>query len=118
MIGDGQNAARKVVVFRPKVEQRFSGSAAHFPGEASERREAAAIFVYLDGAISREFFKACLQFSRKVHAADYKVLYVALRLFFPRSKQNARDANRRFLDVPGGRNVFERDLEVAGGSWS
>jgi hypothetical protein len=72
VIGDGEDAAREIVIFRPEMQERLFGDAAHFPGKPGERGDAATIFANLNPACDGEFLETRLQFGGEVHAEEYK----------------------------------------------
>ena len=49
MIGDGEDAAGKVVLLRPKMQERLLRGAADLPRERREHGAATAILAKLDG---------------------------------------------------------------------
>src|ERR1700687_234266 len=75
VIGDGQNAARKVVFGGPHMEQRLLRRAAHLPGKAGQSDYASAVFADLHVRRGGKFAESGFQFYGELHARDYKTGY-------------------------------------------
>jgi len=71
VIGDGQNAARKVELLRPQMQERLFTAAAYFPGHPRKDRNSAAVFKNFNGPGSGKLLEARSQFSSEFHALDY-----------------------------------------------
>ncbi len=89
------------------MEQRLLRCAAHFPGKASERSHASAVFADLDGRRGGKFAESGFQFCGELHVRNYKTGYpqlVLLRGYYcleaAKSKPVTRTAGcRMFHDV-------------------
>jgi hypothetical protein len=55
MIGDGQDPARKIALFRPKAQERFCRRTPEFPGECAESSDPSAILAHFDRFRRGEF---------------------------------------------------------------
>ena len=71
VIGDGQNAARKVELLRPQMEERLFTAAAYFPGHPRKDRNSPAVFKNFNGSGSGKLLETSSQFSSEFHALDY-----------------------------------------------
>jgi len=67
MIGNRKDAARKIKLFRPEMQQRFFTVAAHFPGHPRKRRNGAAVLANFNNPGGGELLEAGLQLSREFH---------------------------------------------------
>ncbi len=67
IVGDGNDAAGNVAVFRPQVKQRLFGVSTNFPGERRRGGDAAAVLADFDRTGDEDILKAGAQVLGQIH---------------------------------------------------
>ncbi len=67
IVGDGDDAAGDVAVFRPQVKQRLFRVSAYFPRQRRHGGDAAAVFADFDGSLNKDFLEARAEIFGQIH---------------------------------------------------
>jgi hypothetical protein len=99
MIGDGQDPAGKIALFRPKAQDKFCRRAPKFPGQRAESSDPSAILAHFDRFRRGKFAQARIEVGGKLHGGIINdVLKSIVRIYI--SKLETADAHGGLLHVP------------------